>query len=322
MKKNIYKISHDGIEKIPAMDLPAMEKDKSAAYIVDIQSTDRQEASDDLQKLGLSGEICKLLTSPADHIQFAYYGDTLYGELAYFSPQIKESDYAGIIIHKNILFGVHPMNEGIISAIIKPKTKFTEAQRSKISAEFLLYVIILEVLSNYGKLIIASREKIETLALDLDKQKMDSRISPEVFLESKSRLSLFSRSLEKLYFTLSFPPTKDILDNNSLYENYFDYLLKSMGLIKISLKQTEERLESLNDHYHLLLQDKANKRLNFLTVIQAVFVPLTLVVGIYGMNFVYMPELNYKYGYYVSLGTMAFIASVFLFYFYRKGWFK
>jgi len=307
---------------MPEMDLHEMDKDKSVAYFVDIQTIDRHDASLVLQMLGLPDEICKNILTPSDHIQFAYFGDALYGELAYFSPHMKKSDYAGVIIYKNILFGIHSGNEGILSKIAKSKIEFTEAQKSKISAEFLLYVIILDVLSNYGKLIIAAREKIETLALDLDKKKPDKSISPEIFLESKSRLSLFSRALEKLYFTLSFPPTKDILDNNSLYENYFDYLLKSMGLIKISLKQTEERLDSLNDHYHLLLQDKANKRLNFLTVIQAVFVPLTLVVGIYGMNFVNMPELNYKYGYYFSLGAMVFIASIFMFYFYRKGWFK
>jgi len=306
---------------MPAMNLSAMEKDKSATYLVDIQSGDRDEASVSLQEQGLSKEICKRLKTPADHIQFEYFGDTLYGELAYFSPHTKKSDYAGIIIQKNILFGIHPFNEGILSALIKPKTEFTEAQKSKISAEFLLYVIILEILSNYGKLIIASREKIEALALDLDKKITGKNISPEVFLESKSRLSLFSRALEKLYFTLSFPPTKDILNNNSLYDSYFDYLLKSIGLIKDSLKQTEERLESLNDHYQLLLQDKANKRLNLLTIIQAIFVPLTLVVGIYGMNFVNMPELGFKYGYFITLGLMAGVASISLVFFKKNGWF-
>ena len=321
MGKNIYKINKDGIEKMSAMDLPAMENDKSSAYLVDIQSADRQVVSMDLQKLGLSEELCSRLTTPAEHIQFEYFGDTLYGELAYFSPQIKKSDYAGIIIHKNILFGIHPFNEGILSALIKPKTEFTEAQKSKISAEFLLYVIILEILSSYGKLIIASREKIENLALELDKKRENRNISPKVFLESKARLSLFSRALEKLNFTLNFPPTKDILDDNSPYENYFDYLLKSIDLIKISLKQTEERLESLNDHYQLLLQDKANKRLNLLTIIQTVFVPLTLVVGIYGMNFTNMPELNFKYGYFITVGAMAVVSSLSLYYFYRNGWF-
>jgi len=322
MKKYVYKISTDGVVKMPAMELPAMEKDKSAAYLVDIQSTDRLETSLVLQKLGLSEEICRNITEPAEHIQFEYFGDALYGELAYFSPQTKKSDYVGIIIYKNVLFGIHPVREGVLSSLLKPKTEFTEAQKSKISAEFLLYVIILELLSNYGKLIIASREKIEILALDLDNKKEGENISPKVFLESKARLSLFSRALEKLYFTLNFPPAKDVLDDNSPYENYFDYLLKSMDMIKISLKQTEERLESLNDHYQLLLQDKANKRLNLLTIIQAIFVPLTLVVGIYGMNFVNMPELSFENGYFITLGLMALVASVSLFYFKKNGWFE
>jgi Mg2+ and Co2+ transporter CorA len=321
MKKHTYKISKEGVKEVPEMDLAAMEKDKSVAYLVDIQSTDRKKASLDLQKLGLSEEICKQLTTPADHIQFEYFWDTLYGELAYFSPQKNESGYAGIIIYKNILFGIHPFDEDILPAVIKHNAELTKAQNSKIGAEFLLYIIILQILSNYGKLLIDSREKIESLALDLDNQETDKNLSPNIFLESKSRLSLFSRALEKLYFTLSFPPTIDILDKNSLYESYFGYLLKSMGLLKISLKHTEERLDSLNDHYHLLLQDKTNKRLSFLTIIQAVFVPLTLVVGIYGMNFVNMPELNYKYGYFITLGAMALIASIFMIYFYRKGWF-
>ena len=321
MKKYIYKISQNGIKKMQAMDLAEMEKDKSAAYLVDIQSANRNEVSLALQKLDLPNEICEYVTTPAEHIRFEYFGDNLYGELAYFSQQTKKSDYAGIIIHKNILFGIHQLSEGFLSGLIKPKTEFTEAQKSKISAEFLLYVIILEVLSNYGKLIIVAREKIETLALDLDKRKEGSKISPKVFLESKSQLSIFSRALEKLYFTLYFPPTKNVLDGDDTYEIYFEYLLKTMEIVKISLKGTEERLESLNDHYQLLMQAKANKRLNLLTIIQAIFVPLTLVVGVYGMNFVNMPELGFKYGYFITLALMAVVASISLIFFKKNGWF-
>jgi len=322
MEENIYRINKDGIEKIPKMDLLEMNKDKSSAYFIDIKSTDRNDASRVIQMLGLPNEICNNIINPQDHIQFEYFGDFLYGELAYFSPYTKKSDYAGIIIHENILIGVHPRDEGVLSALIKPKTEFTEAQKKKISTEFLMYVVILQILSNYGKLIIAAREKIEDLALDLDKRKEGSNVSPKVFLESKSQLSIFSRALEKLYFTLYFPPTKNVLDGDDTYEIYFDYLLKTMEIVKISLKQTEDRLESLNDHYQLLLQDKANKRLNLLTIIQAIFVPLTLVVGIYGMNFMNMPELAYENGYFIILALMAAVASISLIFFKKNGWFK
>ena len=92
-------------------------------------------------------------------------------------------------------------------------------------------------------------------------------------------------------------------------------------MLKESLDQTEKRLNSLNDHYDLLIQNKSNKRLNFLTIIQAIFVPLTLLAGIYGMNFAFMPELNFRYGYFIFLGIMVVIALVFLRYFYKHGWF-
>jgi len=322
MEKKFYRINRDGIEIIPEMDLLEMNKDKSSVYFVDIQSADRKDASQILQAQGLPNKICEHIITPEDHIQFEYFGDSLYGELAYFSPHTKQSDYAGIIIHKNILFGIHPRDEGILSALIKPNTEFSEAQKDKINAKFLLYVAILNVLSNYGKLIIAARERIEDLALDLEKRKEGSNVSPKVFLESKSQLSIFSRALEKLYFTLYFPPTKNVLDGDDTYEIYFDYLLKTMEIVKISLKRTEDRLESLNDHYQLLLQDKANKRLNLLTIIQAIFVPLTLVVGIYGMNFVNMPELAYENGYFITLAVMATVAFISLIFFKKNGWFK
>ncbi len=95
-----------------------------------------------------------------------------------------------------------------------------------------------------------------------------------------------------------------------------------MEFLKISAAQIEDRLNSLHDHYDLLLQDKSNKRLNFLTIIQAIFVPLTLIAGIYGMNFQFMPELTFKYGYFISLGSMLIVSLFFLKYFYKHGWFK
>jgi magnesium transporter len=70
-----------------------------------------------------------------------------------------------------------------------------------------------------------------------------------------------------------------------------------------------------------MLQEKSNKRINFLTVIQSIFVPLTLIAGIYGMNFINMPELEYKYGYFIIIGVLVLVASGFLWYFYKHGWF-
>lgn len=59
-----------------------------------------------------------------------------------------------------------------------------------------------------------------------------------------------------------------------------------------------------------------------LTVISSIFIPLTFIVGIYGMNFEIMPELTWKYGYFVVMLIMAIIATEMLLWFKHKGWFN
>ena len=63
-----------------------------------------------------------------------------------------------------------------------------------------------------------------------------------------------------------------------------------------------------------------NQIMKFLTVISSIFIPLTFIVGIYGMNFKYMPELNNPKGYFNVLVVMAILSISLLLYFIRKGW--
>ena len=96
---------------------------------------------------------------------------------------------------------------------------------------------------------------------------------------------------------------------------HLEYALRSVG-------RQEARLAELHQHYLLTLQDKTNKRIRLLTIISAIFMPLTLIAGIYGMNFQNIPELTWSYGYPVVIALMFALAAVLLWMFYRKGWFK
>ncbi len=86
--------------------------------------------------------------------------------------------------------------------------------------------------------------------------------------------------------------------------------------------RVEGLLDNLHRHYQLTLQETTNNRLRLLTVLSALFLPLTLIAGIYGMNFQYMPELDEHYAYFVVLGLMLVIGAGMLGFFYLKGWFK
>ncbi len=86
--------------------------------------------------------------------------------------------------------------------------------------------------------------------------------------------------------------------------------------------RTEDHLAALQQHHSLKLQDQQNSRLQLLTVISAIFLPLTLITGIYGMNFSNMPELAWKFGYGFVLLLMLTIGVILLFVFYHKNWFR
>jgi magnesium transporter len=102
---------------------------------------------------------------------------------------------------------------------------------------------------------------------------------------------------------------------------YFHDLLENLRYGARFYSRLETRLKDMHFQYMLTLQDRSEKRLRLLTVISAIFLPLTLLAGIYGMNFEVMPELKTNYGYPLILGLMVVIAGGLLAFFYRCGWF-
>lgn len=81
----------------------------------------------------------------------------------------------------------------------------------------------------------------------------------------------------------------------------------------------KDKTESLRLQYLLYQQDNSNRKINVLTIVQAIFVPLTFLAGIYGMNFVNIPELNNPNGYFILWGAFGLITVVLIAYFYKNG---
>jgi len=81
-----------------------------------------------------------------------------------------------------------------------------------------------------------------------------------------------------------------------------------------------ERITLLTQFHYMVLSDKVNSVVQKLTIISAIFLPLTLIASIYGMNFKYMPELNHPLAYPVVLAVMLIIAIGQLAYFRKKKW--
>ncbi|GIM28121.1 magnesium transport protein CorA [Clostridium polyendosporum] len=101
------------------------------------------------------------------------------------------------------------------------------------------------------------------------------------------------------------------------FSDIHDHLLKLSSMIESSREMTSD----MRDNYLSINSTRMNKNMMVLTVITTIFIPLTFIVGVYGMNFEYMPELSWKYGYPGVLLVMAIIGIVMFYWFKRKGWF-
>lgn len=88
------------------------------------------------------------------------------------------------------------------------------------------------------------------------------------------------------------------------------------------IDRLDRRLSDLQQRYDATQQGKTNHRLGLLTILSAIFMPLTLIVGVYGMNFDVMPELHVRNGYFITLGAMALTAGGLYWYFRSRGWLK
>ncbi len=100
------------------------------------------------------------------------------------------------------------------------------------------------------------------------------------------------------------------------YRDVHDHLQRISDLSE----NYRELVAGLFDIHFSVVANKTNDIIKFLTIFSAIWLPLSFMAGVYGMNFENMPELKTSYGYFIVLGSMALVAGGLLIYFWRKGW--
>ncbi len=93
-----------------------------------------------------------------------------------------------------------------------------------------------------------------------------------------------------------------------------------MAQIVELIDSSREMASDLADAYLSNVAHRTNEIMKVLTLMASIFIPLTFVAGIYGMNFGHMPELHSRNGYFVVWGVMIFLATCMVIYFKRRGW--
>jgi len=106
-------------------------------------------------------------------------------------------------------------------------------------------------------------------------------------------------------------------ENIRFFSDVYDHVVHLID----SLETYKDLTSSLTDIHINTTNTRMNEVMKVLTVISTIFIPLTFIVGVYGMNFKYMPELDWHWGYYTVLSVMFLIMIGMIMYFKHKKWF-
>lgn len=287
---------------------------------IDIEAPGAEELSDLLAPLGIPEPITESCLKPSEEPELAHYENLIYIEFPLISKkQEYERTYVSIIVLPTTLITIHMEAVSTISMLETRLSMETIFHSSEISG--LLHEILVYLIKQTYHFFRDVRTQINHLSTAI----VENSDSVELgdILEIIGLVDFFITVVEDQNYCI-----ESLLASESKsvglggQRQHFKDLSRSVQSGLRTLNRYEGRVSDLHQHYMLTLQDKTNNRLRVLTVISAIFLPLTLIAGIYGMNFQHMPELDDPYSYYVILGVMFVIAFGMLFFFYRRGWFK
>ncbi len=192
----------------------------------------------------------------------------------------------------------------------------------RLDTEDLLFSLLDNIVDRASELTLNARLSVEQLETNMQQIVDEERLGRHI-LSMKRAAAHFEMALEAKHRTLMALLSLDteLIDLHRIREPLHDVVAHVEHSMRY-IERVEDHLGELDRHFLLLLQDKTNNRLRLLTIISTIFMPLTLIAGIYGMNFRFMPELSWHYGYGAVLLVMLSLALGLLWFFYRKGWFR
>jgi magnesium transporter len=180
--------------------------------------------------------------------------------------------------------------------------------------EYLCYLILDNIVDHFISYSHILLHEIEELELDVL-----NRPRPVVLnhiVRMKKRIMNFKRSIDPLKEAIGRMPNDMNEENKKYYRDLYDHIV----LESENIAMYRETLINLLSLYHSQLGQKTNDTMRTLTVISSIFVPLTFIAGVYGMNFKNMPELEWHNGYFYALGVMGIVGIGMFIFSVRKKW--
>ena len=186
----------------------------------------------------------------------------------------------------------------------------------KKKADYLFFLILESIVDNYEQTYL---KNVELSAHFLESEKINPTPEFTSLVEKrKQELFNFKRAAIGLRDTMI---KLEKIQISGFEVKYFSELKEQTDSLITNIDFELQELESKINLIFSIQGHRLNEVMKTLTILSVIFIPLTFLAGIYGMNFEYIPELKFKYGYFTLLGVMVVVTFLAVWYFKRKKWF-
>ncbi|MHB1484744.1 MAG: magnesium/cobalt transporter CorA [Saccharofermentanales bacterium] len=247
------------------------------------------------------------------------YDDYMYliAKMAYFDGPELVNEQLSIILGKGFILSFGE-RKGDVFNDIRDKIRKNWAHIRKNGADYLAYTMLDAIIDGYFVVLEGIGDQID----DVEEEFLTSPTK-----EGLTRMRLLKRDL--LYLHKSIWPLREvitnmernekdlIIDSTRIYiRDIYDHIIQALDTTEIF----RELLAGLMDIYLSSVSNKLNEIMKVLTIISTIFIPITFLVGLYGMNFKYMPELNWEWGYGSVIAVIITVVISMLLFFKHKKW--
>ncbi|WP_017689615.1 magnesium/cobalt transporter CorA [Paenibacillus sp. PAMC 26794] len=182
----------------------------------------------------------------------------------------------------------------------------------------LLYLLVDLIVDNYFTVGDRIEARIEKLEEDILMHTKKSHLSEIIGL--RSEILWLKKVLGPQKEVINTLNKKDLRLIDDQLQKYFSDIYENAVKISETFETYRDLMGNLREAYQSSIANRANEIMRVFTAITTVFMPLTVITGIYGMNFTNMPELNWKYSYFVVIGLMVTLGLSMFFIFRKKDW--
>ena len=227
------------------------------------------------------------------------------------------SEQFSLVLGPNFLITFQEV-PGDVFNLVRERIRKPQTRIRKSGCDYLAYTLIDAIVDHYFIILDALGDKIE----DLEAELMDDPTSSTMEI-------IHGLKQEMIYVRKHIWPIREII--NGLVKNesplvqeqthvYFRDVYDHTIQVIDTIESYRDVLAGMMDIYLSSVSNKMNEIMKVLTIIATIFIPITFVAGIYGMNFKYMPELEWRWGYFMVWALIVVVAGIMIGYFKKKQW--